>query len=282
MSSPHKPRHSTRQAGLVLMTVLALGACKRESTSPPTAAGEPQPPVTAPAETVDAPVELKDVIETNDRYVVGISYPATINRYPGLAKALSAYTEAQRAELMEAVEAFGNDKPTAPYELSLAFEQVVDTPKIVAVAADGSRYTGGAHGQPLIARFVWLPQQDARLTADALIPDPKGWQAISDYVREQLHTAVVNRADEDELEPTDRAALIKSTFRMIDEGTEPEAGNFSEFVPVLDASGHVTALRFVFPPYQVGPYADGTQTVDVPAALLLPHVAPAYAELFAR
>ena len=81
---------------------------------------------------------------------------------------------------------------------------------------------------------------------------------------------------------TDRAALIKSTFRMIDEGTEPEAGNFSEFVPVLDASGHVTALRFVFPPYQVGPYADGTQTVDVPAALLLPHVAPAYAELFAR
>lgn len=282
MSSPHKPRHSTRQAGLVLMTVLALGACKRESASPPTAAGEPQPPVTAPAGTVDAPVELKDIIETNDRYVVGISYPATINRYPGLAKALSAYTEAQRAELMEAVEAFGNDKPTAPYELSLAFEQVVDTPKIVAVAADGSRYTGGAHGQPLIARFVWLPQQDARLTADALIPDPKGWQAISDYVREQLHTAVVNRADEDELEPTDRAALIKSTFRMIDEGTEPEAGNFSEFVPVLDASGHVTALRFVFPPYQVGPYADGTQTVDVPAALLLPHVAPAYAELFAR
>ena len=183
---------------------------------------------------------------------------------------------------MEAVAAFGNDKPTAPYELSLAFEQVVDTPRIVAVAADGSRYTGGAHGQPLIARFVWLPQQDERLTAAALIPETKGWQAVSDYVREQLHTAVVNRADEDELAPTDRAALIKSTFRMIDEGTGPEAGNFSEFVPVLDASGHITALRFVFPPYQVGPYADGTQTVDVPAALLLPHVAPAYAELFAR
>ena len=33
-------------------------------------------------------------------------------------------------------------------------------------------------------------------------------------------------------------------------------------------------MRFVFPPYQVGPYADGTQTVDVPAAILLPHLAP--------
>ena len=183
---------------------------------------------------------------------------------------------------MQAVEAFGNDKPSAPYELSLAFEQVVDTPQIVAIAADGSRYTGGAHGQPLIARFVWLPQQDARLTSAALVPDAKGWQAISDYVREQLHTAVVTRADEDELPAADRAALIKSTFRMIDEGTKPEAGNFSEFVPVLDTAGRISALRFVFPPYQVGPYADGTQTVDVPAAILLPHIAPEYAGLFAR
>ena len=278
---PHSP-HAPRLAGLALMTVVALAACKRESAPVPAATGVSPAPVTAPVEAPDAPVELKDVIETNDRYVVGISYPATINRYPGLAKALSAYTEAERAELMEAVEAFGNDKPSAPYELSLAFEQVVDTPRIVAVAADGSRYTGGAHGQPPIARFVWVAQEGSPVTAGALIPDAKGWQAVSDYVREQLHTAVVNRADEDELAPTDRAALIKSTFRMIDEGTEPEAGNFSEFVPVLDASGHITALRFVFPPYQVGPYADGTQTVDVPATLLLPHVAPVYAELFAR
>ena len=282
MSLPPSSRHLSPHAIRVLVAALALAACQRETPPAPDAAGEPPSPVAAPAATAGAPVELKDVIESNDRYVIGISYPAAVNRHPGLAKALSDYTAAERAELMQAVDAFGNDKPSAPYELSLAFEQVVDTPQIVAVAADGSRYTGGAHGQPLIARFVWLPQQDARLTAAALIPGTKGWQAVSDYVREQLHTAVVNRADEDELAPVDRAALIKSTFRMIDEGTEPDAANFSEFVPVLDAAGRITALRFVFPPYQVGPYADGTQTVDVPAALLLPHVAPAYAELFAR
>ncbi|CAN7315513.1 DUF3298 and DUF4163 domain-containing protein [Pseudoxanthomonas sp. LjRoot168] len=282
MSLPPSSRHLSPHAILVLVAALALAACQRETPPAPDAAGEPPSPVAASAATAGAPVELKDVIESNDRYVIGISYPAAVNRHPGLAKALSDYTAAERAELMQAVDAFGNDKPSAPYELSLAFEQVVDTPQIVAVAADGSRYTGGAHGQPLIARFVWLPQQDARLTAAALIPGAKGWQAVSDYVREQLHTAVVNRADEDELPPVDRAALIKSTFRMIDEGTEPDAANFSEFVPVLDAAGRITALRFVFPPYQVGPYADGTQTVDVPAALLLPHVAPAYAELFAR
>ncbi|CAN4279534.1 DUF3298 and DUF4163 domain-containing protein [Pseudoxanthomonas sp. LjRoot125] len=264
-----------------MLLAASLAACKRESPSgAPTDA--PATPAASAPDVATAPVALKDVIETTDHYVVGISYPASVNRYPGLAKALADYSATERAELMEAVEAFGNDKPSAPYELSLAFEQVVDTPQIVAVAADGSRYTGGAHGQPLIARFVWLPQQDQRLTSAALVTGAKGWQAISDYVREHLHTAVVTRADEDELAAVDRAALIKSTSRMIDEGTEPEPGNFSEFVPVLDAAGRITALRFVFPPYQVGPYADGTQTVDVPAAVLLPHVAPEYAGLFAR
>ena len=43
---------------------------------------------------------------------------------------------------------------------------------------------------------------------------------------------------------------------------------------------YLAGLRFVFPPYQVGPYSDGTQTVEVPAAVLLPHVAPTYRGLF--
>lgn len=269
---------------LAATLVLALAACKREpdATQPPTAATpEAGAPATSPV-APEAPVELKDVIETNERYVVGITYPPGIDRYPGLAKALSDYAHAARGELMEAVDGFGNDKPTAPYELSLSFEKLLETPQVVAVAADGSRYTGGAHGQPLIARFVWLPQQNHLLSANDLIAKPAGWQAISDYVREQLLTGVTLRADADELEPAERSEVLKNASRMIDDGTEPKAENFAQFVPVLDTTGHISALRFVFPPYQVGPYADGTQTVDVPASVLRPHLAPAYSGLFGQ
>lgn len=269
---------------LAATLVLALAACKREpdAAQPPTAATpEAGAPATSPV-APEAPVELKDVIETNERYVVGITYPPGIDRYPGLAKALSDYAHAARGELMEAVDGFGNDKPTAPYELSLSFEKLLETPQVVAVAADGSRYTGGAHGQPLIARFVWLPQQNHLLSANDLIAKPAGWQAISDYVREQLLTGVTLRADADELEPAERSEVLKNASRMIDDGTEPKAENFAQFVPVLDTTGHISALRFVFPPYQVGPYADGTQTVDVPASVLRPHLAPAYSGLFAQ
>lgn len=258
------------------LALAMLAACRQES---PTAAPAAAPASTEPAVPA-APAALKDVIDHNDRYVVGVSYPPKLNAYPGLAQAVAAYVKAEQGELMEAVEALGNDKPTAPYELSLSFEQVLDTPDIVAVAGDGSRYTGGAHGQPLVARFVWLPKQNKLLTADALIPDAKGWLAISGYAREQLRTAVSVRADADEMSPEDRQQFVANADKMIDAGTEPDSANFRQFQPLADAQGKVTALRFVFPPYQVGPYADGTQSVDVPIDVVRPYLAPEYAGLF--
>ena len=55
---------------------------------------------------------------------------------------------------------------------------------------------------------------------------------------------------------------------------------FAQFEPIEGAGGALAGLRFVFPPYRVGPYSDGTQTVEVPAAVLLPMVAPGYRHLF--
>ncbi len=273
---------SVSKIPLLFLLALALGACKREADTPAAAEQPATVPAGTPATGTAAAPELKDVIETNDAYVVGISYPPTLNKYPGLAQAVAAYSDAARAELMQAVAGFGNDKPSAPYELSLSFEQVAETPELVAVAADGSRYTGGAHGEPLVARFVWLPLQNKLLTANELVPKAEGWAVIGAYIREQLHTSVSVRADADELPPEERLQFVRSADKMIDEGTELDVDNFSQFQPIVGADGKITALRFVFPPYQVGPYADGTQTVDVPAMILLPHVAPEYAGLFAK
>lgn len=226
------------------------------------------------------PVSLDDVIETTPLYIVGISYPEVASKYPQLGRALHAYAEGARAELMAAVNGLGTRKPTAPYDLSLQFTGLVETPRIVAVAADGSTYTGGAHGNPLVQRFVWLPGEGRLLAIDALLPDPAGWTIISDYVREALMTDLVRQLDQDELEAGERAQALQTGARMIDAGTQPVAANFSRFEPVMNADGAIRALRFVFPPYQVAPYSEGTRTVDVPASLLLPLVAPEYKALF--
>ena len=256
---------------LVLASCTLLAACDRA----PAPTADAQSPAAVPAS-----VALQDVVETRPDYIVGISYPKSASNHPALALALKAYADAARADLMKAVAGLKGQKPTAPYDLSLQFTGLVDTPQVVAVAADGSSYTGGAHGNPLVARFVWLPQRQEMLQADRLIVDAAGWQAISDASREQLMTALSQRLDADEVEGADRAEQLKTGSRMIDDGTKPAPANFAQFEPVMNAEGQIRAIRFVFPPYQVAPYVEGTRTVEIPARALLPHVAADYRKLF--
>ncbi|WP_462116699.1 RsiV family protein, partial [Lysobacter xanthus] len=155
-----------------------------------------------------------------------------------------------------------------------------ESPQMVVLAVDGSAYTGGAHGMPMIQRWVWLPPQNRLLTAAELFPQPESWQQIAGDVRTQLQAELKQRLDADEVPGPERAAAMKSATAMIDGGTEPGPDDFAVFEPVLDADGKITALRFVFPPYQVGAYAEGMHTVDLPASRLVQQVAPAYRGLF--
>lgn len=275
-------RTALKHLALLCALAAALTACKREPQpatpgAAPDAATAPEAPATAPA------VKLEDVSETTSDYIIGISYQVDVQRYPGLAAELKKYADAARADLIEAAKARSQPggATSAPYDLSLSFTELMATPQVVAVAADGSSYTGGAHGAPLIARFVWLPQQNRMLTAQELITGTEGWTAVSTYVREQLHSALSQRVDADALPPEERAEVVKNASRMIDDGTQPDPSDFSLFEPIAGPDGKLSGLRFVFAPYQVGPYSDGTQTVDVPVDVLLPHIAPEYRTLFA-
>ena len=263
---------------MTLLAVVLLAACKREQA--PQAPAPAAPSATAPAAPAGMDTSLQDVTEHTPDYVIGISYPPVATQYPALAAELKRYAEAARSELVEAAKGREKGEGAAPYELVLPFTELHASSTLVAVGVDGSSYTGGAHGAPLIARWVWLPQQNRLLRASDLVPDPKGWEAISTLVREQLHTALSQRVDADELEPAERIEVLKGANRMIDDGTEPDPEHFSQFEPLVAGNGRIRALRFVFAPYQVGPYSDGTQTVEVPAVALLPYIAPAYRSLF--
>ncbi|MDO5610084.1 MAG: DUF3298 domain-containing protein [Pseudomonadota bacterium] len=224
---------------------------------------------------------LGDVIVRNQRFLIGITYPSVANQHPKLAEAIRRYADDARAELDEAVRLAGDSgQANMPYDLSLNFTEQMKKPEVVVVAADGSLYTGGAHGIPLIARFTYLPQEDRLLLPQDLIPDRAGWEAVSRYVRQQLSAQVASRLDEDDVSPEDRASIQKSALAMIEEGTEPDAGNYAQFEPIPAADGKWYGLRFVFPPYQVGPYSDGTQSVEVPVSVLRAHLAAKYRVMF--
>ena len=260
------------------ISVILLSACGRDDTArAPDATGT----AATGAESATTAAALQDVIETKPDYIIGISYPqGIVAKHPALARALQAYAESARAELMQSVAALTGRKPPAPYDLSLQVTGLVDTPRLVAAAADGSSYTGGAHGNPLVARFVWLPGEQRMLTAEQLLPDAASWNVVSDQVREQLMTSLSQELDDAGLEAAERSQALRDGSGMIDAGTAPDPKNFARFEPVMNADGSIRALRFVFPPAQVAPYSEGTRNVDVPGQVLLPLVAPEYKALF--
>lgn len=274
-----------RCRGLRSAVPLALGlllGCSGGTEAPPAAsapaaaAGARAPAVPAAAEAV----ELRDTIETTPAYIIGISYPQAASRYPRLARALHDYAEVSRERLMQAVAGLQGARPDAPFDLSLSFRTLVETPRVVAVGVDGSSYTGGAHGTPLVERFVWLPQMQQMLAAEQLIPAAEGWKPVAAYVRDALMVQLSQDLDDDGVPPEDRARRMRRGSAMINAGTAPEARNFARFEPVMNADGSIRSLRFVFPPMQVGPYEDGAHIVEVPAKVLLPQVAAAYRPLF--
>lgn len=265
-------RVETKRGLACTLLLLSVMGCRREQASEQPA----KPVATVPAQAPAA--AMQDVSEQTREYIIGISYPPVASRYPAVGAELRRYADAARADLMEAVSTRKDDDP--PYELVLPFAQLHVSPTLVAVGVDGSSYTGGAHGNPLIARWLWLPREQRFVSASELVPEAQGWEAISGFVREQLHTALSQRVDADALPPQERAEVLKGAGQMIEEGTQPDPEHFSQFEPMVGAHGRLRGLRFVFPPYQVGPYSDGTQTVEVPASQLLPHVAPVFRALF--
>lgn len=273
----------SRRAPLLAAPVFAcllLAACQRGDVDSASPSGSASASASQPAIPPTPRTQLKDELETASDHIIGISYPAGLARYPGLAADAQRYAAQARQQVLDAIKQRPPKAQDGPYELSLEFKLMHESPAMVVLAVDGSAYTGGAHGTPLIQRWVWLPSQNHRLTAADLFPRADSWERIAGDVRSQLHTALEQRLDADKVTPAERAAAIKSASELIDGGTEPDASDFAVFEPVLAGDGKIAALRFIFPPYQVGTYADGMRTVELPAARLVQEVAPTYRSLF--
>lgn len=104
-------------------------------------------------------------------------------------------------------------------------------------------YTGGAHGLQATKTFSFSPTGQQIMLAALFKNGITGLKTIAPYVRQTL------------------AQQPGADTQMINDGTAPTADNFQNFVITDDG------LTFIFDPYQVAPYAAGTQTVKVPLSV---------------
>ena len=261
---------------LALACLVAFSAsCRRDApvASPP--AGSSAPQATA------APVVLQDQVEHTPTWLLGITYPKGVELPQGLAQDMKVYADASRKRLVDAAAPRKAGDPGVPYDMSLEFRRIAPQARgLIAIAADGSLYTGGAQGDPLIRRFLWDLRTGSPIRSSDLLSGEAGWVAVSNSVRESLLAQIRTRMDDDKATPQDIDKAIARMKPVVEAGTAPAASEFSEFEPMVDTQGKLIGLTFVFPPYQVAGYADGIQRADVPVSVFQQYLDPKYRALF--
>lgn len=269
-----------------------LAACQRDeplAPSPTTAPSATAPEQSAAVATpVAATADTEVRVESGPGWGFRAEWPKSLARHPPLLQRVLAEIDAGRREIegyarppgepvaadSEPVEE-GQDPVDAPVETQMVWSVAVETPTLISVVLEGYSYTGGAHGMPLQQAIHFDPVANRELKPIDLLVGPKDWLVISEQVRAELYRRLEEQIRE--LPPEQQNDAREPSRAWIDEGTQAGADWLGRFIPKLGADGRVEILTFIFPPYQVGPYADGTQAVDVPVAALRGRLTPEWA-----
>lgn len=211
-----------------------------------------------------------------------IRFPALQPQWRALDTAIHDYADTSKREFLQASAAADRVKDL-DYSLDLTFSIARRTADFVSVTATGSSFTGGAHGMPIVASFN-LDLSGKKLVAlgDLFVDPAAAFKALSDECRRQLEGryAARMRDDADAMTPAQVATDAESTKKWVEEGTTPTPESFGTFlIDGLDTKA--IGVTVIFPPYQVAPYADGTQQVEVPAKVFYDLLKPEYKDAFA-
>ena len=110
--------------------------------------------------------------ETAD-YKFSYAYPDLANAHPGLR----AYLNADRAKVQSGIASDAKDGrsdakrsgyPFHPYEATVTWRLVTDTPRFVSLSAERYTFTGGAHGNPAWGGLLWDKQTRRVLAPKAM------------------------------------------------------------------------------------------------------------------
>ncbi|MBU2103801.1 DUF3298 domain-containing protein [Patescibacteria group bacterium] len=232
----------------------------------------PEPYASAPEETVVIPpAEPQTIREHAQYYDIEAAYPSeTPLAVSAGIQADTKAIESMRDFIEETIQSFKRDGNFASltkediqilgYDdgrkqaLAIEYNEVLG-PHTVSYVYTLYMDTFGAHPNSFYRTFVFDAETGTELKLkDLFSPRTEYLKRISEIVRFNLQEKFGTGIDSSYLQ----------------QGTEPKASNFETFVIEGDT------LVLLFPPYQVGPYALGPQSVAIPFAELEDIVLPTY------
>ncbi len=242
-------------AGVLLYLVASQNSSAQQGTGPTTTSTQ----TTAPAsgEWTVVPTLMS---KTTDTATVNLTYPQLQN-FPD-ATVMAGFNSSVLSDMQK----ISDEVTTIPgtgmmmaNSADLDFTVAYKSDKFLSIAGQGSEYTGGAHPNVIIYTLNYDLSQGKKVAVGDLFKDDSYLKTISDYCIAQLNS---------------RGLTDQDTVSM---GAGQQAINFQDF-DILSSGDK--GLEIIFPPYQVAPYAAGTQTVDIPVSVFSAQLKPEYTALF--
>jgi peptidoglycan-N-acetylglucosamine deacetylase len=207
----------------------------------------PAGPASAPVATSTLPetaaADRRTVTEETDMWSVKVIYPVLGNAKADAAldatvQGIIAEFKANATDLSKLP---GEPKPTWKNELRIEYLTSHFSKDIPSVRLDVFEFTGGAHpNHASVTRTFDLRSGKELKLADVFRAGTNYLSQLSQISREEL-----------------ARSMPDADLEMLRTGTAPRDENFQSFT--LDEQG----MRLIFDPYQVAPYAAGTQEVYV-------------------
>lgn len=265
------------------VAALVLAACMpAEEVSPPeTAANEAAEAIALPESLGSPATEI-----TND-YFEGLAVvdPRIAAFDPALAEQLMARARESLEELnatasqhqadWAAAEAAGEASYTfRPYAMEVRHEAVSQEDGFISVRQEAYVNSGGAHPNYFLGGALYAVEGGGPVPITSILADPAAFGA-------RLKTGLVDAKIERGYDSSARDYLIDQVDEYL--GTDANAGSEWANNYVLNPStqedvfGGITVL---FSPYDVGPYAEGSFEITIPAAELTGLLTPAWGARF--
>lgn len=207
--------------------------------------------------------EIQESWDDNLGHNIDITYPSFVSdSKPEVASELSAYflgnaikilSELRQEKLEKIILTEEELNSNIKNEYSESFDIAFVSNNIISIYMTLYYYfSGAAHGQIAFSTFNFDTSRNSIIRIrleDLFEPRTSYLEIISEYTIKQLRKEYWEKTGEE---------VDEHTMNWFKEGASAHDGNFENFL-ITD-----TGLRFLFPPYQVGPYALGAWNVEVP------------------
>jgi hypothetical protein len=262
-------RHMKAGLGLAGAALLALAACGETTEDTGAAPGMDNASFKArQASTDDTRTVLAEELMMRGRSpTLNFSWhaPPELAAYPGLLDRLRSEAAAAEAEMRanarkHAQMLVENGEKARPLFYDQRWTVTLNSPTLLVLKSETDRYDGGAHGNRFYDSVFWSKAENRELQLrDLFVNWPEARETLTETYCTALAAEQAERRGEEP--PADRAEDAADTD---DFWTCPPLADQPVILDGRANDMRALYLTVLLAPYEAGPYAEGSYTIDVP------------------